>query len=63
MKELDLANPDRSEFKLNLDKIEEEFDEGVLDQYYFYDGSLTTPGCDQIINWMVMENPLSMSKD
>ena len=47
---------------MNLDKLSNEFKKGGLDEYYFYDGSLTTPLCDQIVNWHVLKEPLSMSK-
>ena len=31
--------------------------------YYSYKGSLTTPPCSQIVNWIVMENPVEASAD
>jgi carbonic anhydrase len=62
LKEWNLAEPDREEFKLNLDLIEDEFKEEGLDEYYYYDGGLTTPTCDEIVNYHVMKKPLKMSK-
>ena len=31
-------------------------------EYFFYEGSLTTPGCDAIVNWVINTKCLSMSK-
>ena len=32
-----------------------------LGQYYTYAGSLTTPGCNELVTWVVMETPLVVS--
>ena len=29
--------------------------------YYSYEGSLTTPGCDEVVQWVLYSNPLSIS--
>lgn len=31
--------------------------------YYMYEGSLTTPNCDEIVNWYVMEKAVPISKN
>lgn len=31
--------------------------------YYHYSGSLTTPPCSEVVNWYVLKNPLSASKE
>ncbi len=30
-------------------------------EFYYYEGSLTTPTCDEVVNWVVMKRVLSMS--
>ena len=35
-----------------------------VENYFRYSGSLTTPGCDEIVNWVVVESPvIKMSED
>ena len=29
--------------------------------YYSYEGSLTTPGCDEVVQWVLYSNPLNIS--
>lgn len=31
-------------------------------QYFTYDGSLTTPGCSEVVRWIVLKNPVTASK-
>lgn len=31
--------------------------------YITYDGSLTTPSCDEIVTWIVINKPLSITKE
>ena len=30
---------------------------------YHYKGSLTTPGCNEIVQWLVMDKPLFLRKN
>lgn len=36
-------------------------DEEVLEEYYTYGGSLTTPPCSEIVSWYVLKEPISAS--
>ena len=47
---------------MNLLSIAEDL-ENKLDTYYHYMGSLTTPACNEIVNWFVMEKPVFMSPE
>ena len=31
-------------------------------EYYFYEGSLTTPNCDEIVQWFVFKNSIEVPK-
>jgi len=31
--------------------------------YYFYNGSLTTPPCSEVVNWYILKNPIEASKE
>lgn len=31
--------------------------------YYYYNGSLTTPPCSEVVNWYILKNPLEASKE
>jgi len=33
------------------------------DKFYHYMGGFTTPNCDEIAKWIIMKNPLKISKD
>ncbi len=34
-----------------------------LNDYYRYSGSLTTPGCDEVVEWFVLDNPVLTISD
>jgi len=36
--------------------------EAFRGEYYTYDGSLTTPSCDETVKWFVMKRPLGITK-
>jgi carbonic anhydrase len=29
--------------------------------YYFYEGSLTTPPCSEVVNWMLLTDPIEVA--
>ena len=34
-----------------------------LDDYFYYEGSLTTPTCDEVVQWIVYEEPIEISQE
>lgn len=35
-----------------------------IDKYYYYSGSLTTPSCDEVVRWILVDSPiLEISED
>jgi carbonic anhydrase len=34
-----------------------------LEHYYYYDGSLTTPTCDEFVKWVIVEKAIQISED
>ena len=35
----------------------------TTNEAYFYEGSLTTPGCDEVVNWVVKRRVVAFSKE
>ena len=35
----------------------------IPNDFYHYQGSLTTPPCSEIVNWFVLKTPINISKD
>ncbi|MFW5886805.1 MAG: carbonic anhydrase family protein [Bacteroidota bacterium] len=58
-----------NKFPLEEGKYEEDFQIELATllpasgAYYHYSGSLTTPPCSEIVNWYVMQEPLTASKE
>lgn len=46
------------EFTLNMSALEEIWTPG---NFYFYEGGLTTPGCNEVVNWFVVDTPIPVS--
>ncbi len=56
-----LANGTSEEVQATL-VLEDFLQEMFGFEYFSYDGSLTTPGCDETVTWMVMSRPISISE-
>lgn len=48
---------------INLSEIIPVIDYHAMGSFYRYKGGLTTPGCNQVVQWTVFQNPLYVSKD
>ena len=62
IKEWNLNRPSTEKFDLDLEYFDDLIDDEIVKEYYYYQGSLTTPDCNEIVNWFVMKKPLSISK-
>lgn len=40
-----------------------EFYEDINNTFYFYEGGLTTPGCDETVNWIVVDKIFGMNSE
>lgn len=48
----------------NFEKLfKDKNDTGILNNYMHYMGSLTTPTCDEIVNWFVFTDPISFNEN
>merc|ERR1711976_836055 len=64
IKKLDIDNnKDGNEFKLNLLTLKDQLDNTTNKKYRSYMGSLTTPNCDEIVNWFVFDNVFNIDKN
>ena len=50
---------------INLNQISQRINPTFKDDfnYWYYDGSLTTPDCNEVVNWIIAEKPLLLSKN
>ena len=65
-----LTQPDS---KVDKDKLKTIYPKGdvnvinflpvLMDEYFYYRGSLTTGGCEESVNWIVFKNPLAITED
>lgn len=60
-KEWDISRNLEREFEMNLEALGEYVESGKIDEYFSYLGSLTTPGCNEIVNWFVFRDVLNIS--
>jgi len=49
--------------EVDTDVTLKDFLEVVGPGYYSYDGSLTTPGCNEVVTWFVMEKAIAISQE
>ena len=47
--------------RTNLDLSVMQFLPVLMDEYFYYKGSLTTGTCDEAVNWIVFKNPLTIT--
>jgi carbonic anhydrase len=46
---------------MSLEYFEDLIDDEKINGYYHYDGSFTTPTCDEVVNWIVFKDKLPIS--
>ncbi len=34
-----------------------------LNRYYYYEGSLTAPTCDEVVQWVLLDNTIKISEE
>jgi len=60
----DLANVEGVKMKVDVSPFPiSDFLTGDLSKFYRYNGSLTTPSCNEIVQWTVVKEPVSATKD
>ena len=46
--------------KVDMTKI---WEEGIVEEWLYYEGGLTTPGCDEVVNWFIWPKVQKASKE
>ena len=58
-----LALHDNPTAEVNVEADLRKFLKNVGPGYYSYDGSLTTPTCNEVVSWFVMERAIAISQE
>lgn len=46
---------------VNVDYFQQLLNSGLANDYWTYNGSLTTPECTEAVNFVIFQQPLAMS--
>ena len=61
LKKLGSKFEEKDSKRTNLDLSVMQFLPVLMDEYFYYKGSLTTGGCDEAVNWIVFKNHLTIT--